>query len=195
MSSSPILLLTHYSSQIDALANVDPRTREGIWRFIAGDENRLEPDIPLDITDAGVKKLCQALPNLRVIHLLSTRSLSSGALPEILLTCDNIESVVITAALRVGGKAIIDEPFGIIEKLHDLEWRQSLRYLEFRGFRYKRMPLLMTLTRIRPELEIIFKWQGNEEIIRDGEFFTTYNEGRGLEIEEDEEDFEDGELH
>jgi hypothetical protein len=127
-----VTLLTHGSSRVDMLTKADRDLRLGGRAFIAGDMN---PAHALQITDAGVKSLCQAFPNLEVMRLYSTKELAGRAFPEIHLNCANIEAVTITAT-RQNKTANLDDP-EILQDLVDKEYRAKLRYLEFRGVRYK----------------------------------------------------------
>ncbi|CAJ2511859.1 Uu.00g074840.m01.CDS01 [Anthostomella pinea] len=144
-------------SDVDTIMTVDLDVRSGIRVFVAGDP--LCPDkktVALDVTDAGVKKLCQALPNLEVVKLMSTRKLGGRAFPEIILGCHNIEAVTITA--QKGSKANLDEG-DFLNELIDKEYRTKLRYLDFRGVHLNREHhnFLRFLTKRRPALEIVFQ--------------------------------------
>ncbi|KAH9887487.1 hypothetical protein F4778DRAFT_429316 [Xylariomycetidae sp. FL2044] len=145
-------------SDIEIIANAEPSFRLGVRAFIAGARKRTDKQtVAPEITDAGVKRLCQACPNLEVVTLRSTRNLGGRAFPEIVLNCANLQAVTMTA--RPGSHANLDEG-NFLENLLDKEYRAKLAYCEFRGVHLDdnaRKNALPFLTKVRPALEVVFE--------------------------------------
>ncbi|KAI1329135.1 hypothetical protein F5Y16DRAFT_418366 [Xylariaceae sp. FL0255] len=115
-------------SEIEIIANADPKFRSGIRVFIAGDAQLKKDSVALEVTNASVKRLCQACPSLQVLKLRSTLNLGTRASPKIILNCPDIESITITA--KRGSKTELTE---FLNELIDKDYRTKLKFCEFRG--------------------------------------------------------------
>ncbi|KAI0485045.1 hypothetical protein GGR56DRAFT_616637 [Xylariaceae sp. FL0804] len=153
-------------SDAEKIANAPLEFRSGLRILIAGapsgNSSRATTESGVQITDAGVKKLCEACSNLEVVKLMKVRNLGQRAFPGIVLNCPNIEAITIRA-LKGRGRSIAAVDF--LDDLADTEYRTKLRYLEFRNIPGEHDGTLGFLTKARPALEVVSEPVGEPAVL------------------------------
>jgi hypothetical protein len=169
-----------------------PAFRANIYSFVAG-YSAVGKDhrVPISITDAGVATLTKAFPNLKAITLQGVHKLGAEWFPTILKQCPSIAAITVCAVERSKhGTSLRGE---YLNWLLDNSFVPGLRYIELRNVTYpqENRRFLDSLTKCRPQLEIVWVSSLEQTFIRDAESVPLAVVQRHGDKEEEEDEDEE----